>query len=269
MKPIRRQPPHSGAYRRTLDGLKFAATFGALAYLLGAAAANLDYNWQWYRAWRYLFTLQAGGLVLGPLAHGLAVTFKVSAVSLLLATAIGLLTALLRLSNAFAARALARAYLELIRNSPLLVQIFFVYFVLSPVLGMNSFVSAVVALSLFEGAYASEIFRAGILSIHQGQWEAAYSLGLDRWATYRRVVLPQAVRRMLPPLASQAVSLIKDSALVSTIAIYDLTMRGQAIIAETYLVFEIWFLVALLYLGITFSLSLGINVMAKRLAGTA
>jgi len=120
-------------------------------------------------------------------------------------------------------------------------------------------------LSLFEGAYASEIFRAGILSIHRGQWEGAYSLGLGTFDTYRLIVLPQAMRRILPPLASQAVSLVKDSALVSTIAIYDLTMRGQEIIAETYLAFELWFTIAAIYLAVTISLSMVIGTLEARL----
>ena len=119
------------------------------------------------------------------------------------------------------------------------------------------------ALSLFEGAYASEIFRAGILSIHQEQWEAAYSIGLNRWNTYRHVILPQAIRHMLPPLVSQAVSLIKDSALVSTIAIYDLTMQGEQIIADTYMVFELWFTIAAIYLIMTATLSVVVNMMEK------
>ncbi|MBW2623469.1 MAG: amino acid ABC transporter permease, partial [Deltaproteobacteria bacterium] len=156
-------------------------------------------------------------------------------------------------------------YLELIRNTPLLVQIFIIYFVLAPVLGMNRFFSAVIALSLFEGAYSSEIFRAGIVSISKGQWEAASSLGLRQYQTYRYIILPQAIRRMLPPLTSQAISLIKDSALVSTIAIYDLTMEGQAIISDTFLTFEIWFTVAAMYLVITVSLSVLVNIMEHRL----
>ena len=121
------------------------------------------------------------------------------------------------------------------------------------------------ALSLFEGAYASEIFRAGIVSIHRGQWEAAFSIGLNTSQTYRLIILPQAIRRILPPLTSQAVSLIKDSALVSTIAIYDLTMRGQVIIAETFLVFEIWFTIAAMYLFITLILSLAVFYMERRI----
>jgi polar amino acid transport system permease protein len=146
------------------------------------------------------------------------------------------------------ARMIARAYLELIRNTPLLVQLFFIYFVMAPIFDLGRFASAVLSLSLFEGAYASEIFRAGIVSIHKGQWEAAQSLGLSTVDTYRRIILPQAIRRILPPLTSQAISLVKDSALVSTIAVYDLTMRGREIISETFLAFEIWFTVAAIYL---------------------
>jgi polar amino acid transport system permease protein len=133
------------------------------------------------------------------------------------------------------------------------------------VFGIGRFTSAVLALSLFEGAYASEIFRAGILSVMRGQWEAAYSLGLGTFHTYRYIVLPQAIRRILPPLTSQAVSLIKDSALVSTVAIYDLTMQGQVVISETFLTFEIWFTVAALYLMVTVVLSTVVSVMENRL----
>jgi len=146
------------------------------------------------------------------------------------------------------------------------VQIFFIYFVLAPVLDISRFASAVMALSLFEGAYASEIFRAGIVAVASAQWEGAFSLGLNRWQVYRLVILPQAIRKMLPPLTGQAVSLVKDSALVSTIAIYDLTMRGQEIIAETYLVFEIWFTIAVLYLVLTISLSTFAAAMEKYFA---
>ena len=181
-----------------------------------------------------------------------------------LASGFGLVTALMRLSDSVLARLLARLYLELIRNTPLLVQLFFIYFVLSPVFAISGFASAVLALSLFEGAYASEIIRAGILSIHRGQWEAAFSLGLNTRHTYRLVILPQALRNIAPPLTGQAISLIKDSALVSTIAIYDLAMQGQAIVAETYLVFEIWFTVAAIYLAITLALSLTVAVMETR-----
>jgi His/Glu/Gln/Arg/opine family amino acid ABC transporter permease subunit len=176
----------------------------------------------------------------------------------------GLFAALSRLSSSYTAVLVARCYVELVRNTPLLVQLFFIYFVLAPILDINGFTAAVLALSLFEGAYASEIFRAGILAVHRGQWEAAFSMGLDTYGTYRLVILPQAIRHILPPIASQAVSLIKDSALVSTIAIYDLTMQGQIIMAQTYLVFELWFIIAALYLAITTILSLGIHFLETR-----
>ena len=130
---------------------------------------------------------------------------------------------------------------------------------------MSAFTSAVLALSLFEGAYAAEIFRSGIQSIPKRQWEASYSIGLNTWETYRLVVLPQAIRKILPPLTSQAVSLIKDSALVSTIAIYDLTMQGQIIISQTFLVFEIWFTIAVIYLIVTITLSLVVYYLEHRL----
>ncbi len=147
-----------------------------------------------------------------------------------------------------------------------MVQLFFIYFVLGPVLGIERFFCAVLALSLFEGAYASEIFRAGIVSIHKGQWEAAYSLGLSRFDTYRCIVLPQAIRRILPPLTSQGISLIKDSALVSIIAVYDLTMQGQVIISETFLTFELWFTVAAIYLAVTVTLSVLVNFLENHLS---
>jgi polar amino acid transport system permease protein len=243
------------------DALQFSLLAVVLVWLLARGSARMGYHWQWYRMPPFIW----GGGAPGPLLHGLAVTLQITGASLVLATLFGLLTAFFRLSGAVLARTLARAYLETIRNTPLLVQLFFIYFVLAPVLGMERFASAILALSLFEGAYASEIFRAGIVSIHPGQWEAAYSLGLGTAQTYRYVVLPQALRRILPPLAGQAIALVKDSALVSTIAVYDLSMQGQSIVADTYLVFEVWFTVAAIYLTLTLSLSLAVNWMERHL----
>ena len=253
-------------YQFLYDMGRFLLLSGVLLYLILLSAGKLNYNWQWYRITPYIFTIDAEGLTPGPLVQGLLVTLKISIISLFISCALGLMTALFRLSGSFTARWLARLYLEIIRNTPLLVQLFFIYFVIAPVLDIGRIPSAILALSLFEGAYASEIFRAGITSIERGQWEAAESLGLTRMLSYRLVILPQAVKRMLPPLTSQAVSLIKDSALVSTIAIYDLTMKAQEIISETYLVFELWFVVAAIYLVITASLSILIALMEKRLA---
>ena len=251
--------------RQLLDVGKFLLLIALLSWFLVRGSEKLGYHWQWYRVPKYLFSVDGGKFVMGPLITGLMVTFEIAGISLLLAFIFGLTTALLRLSPSFVGRMLARGYLEIIRNTPLLVQLFFIYFVISPVLGTSRFTSAVLALSLFEGAYASEIFRAGIVSIHKGQWEASYSLGLNNFDMYRFIVLPQAIRQILPPLTGQAISLVKDSALVSTIAIYDLTMRGQEIIAETFLTFEIWFTIAAIYLFITVVLSIIVNILENRL----
>ncbi|MDM8525818.1 amino acid ABC transporter permease [Desulfococcaceae bacterium HSG8] len=248
-----------------IDIIKFLLVIIGIIWLIARGTERMGYNWQWYRVPRYIFSFEDGKLTAGPLIDGLMVTFHITGVSMVLTFVFGLVTAFFRLSDSFMARTLARIYLELIRNTPLLVQLLFLYFVLSPVLDIDRFTSAVLALSLFEGAYVSEIFRAGIVSVPKGQWEAAYSLGMNTFHAYQYIILPQAIRRILPPLVSQAVSLIKDSALVSTIAIYDLTMQGQAIIAETYLTFELWFTIAAIYLFITVTLSLGISFMEKRM----
>jgi polar amino acid transport system permease protein len=247
------------------DIAKFLLVILLMTWLMARGTSMLDYNWQWYQVPKYIFSINEGRLMPGPLLKGLVVTLHIAGVSLILSFAFGLITAIFRLSHSFMARFIARIYLETIRNTPLLVQLFFIYFVLSPVFGISRFMSAVLALSLFEGAYASEILRSGIISIHKGQWEAAYSLGLSRFDTFVRIILPQAIRRILPPLSSQAISLVKDSALVSTIAIYDLTMNGRAIISETFLTFELWFTIAAIYLVITISMSMAVGMMENRL----
>ena len=246
------------------DIIQFIFLLTLSAWFLSKTLRESGYHWQWYQIPQYLFLFDDSGFHAGPLLLGLLITVKISAVSLVFASAIGMATAMMQLSNSFVARTTAKIYVETIRNTPLLIQLFFIYFVLGPVLGLSRFPSAVLALSLFEGAYASEIIRSGIVSIHRGQWEASYSLGMSNIDTYLTVILPQAIRRILPPLTSQAISLIKDSALVSTIAIYDLTMQAQAIIAETYLTFEIWFTVALMYLSVTLTLSLVVRQMEHR-----
>jgi polar amino acid transport system permease protein len=250
-----------------IDYGRFLLLAGLAVWLLTSGIRGSDYPWQWYRVPPFLFTAENGAWHAGPLLEGLWVTLEISAVSLICASLLGLVTALFRLSASFTARALAGGYLELIRNTPLLIQIFLVYFVLSPVLGVGAFASAVLALSLFEGAYAAEILRAGIVSLPKGQWEAAHCLGLGGFDTYRHVIMPQALRCVLPPLAGQAISLIKDSSLVSTIAIYDLTMQGQKIVAETFLAFEIWFTVAAIYLLLTFTLSFAVRMLESRIKG--
>ncbi|AGF77629.1 amino acid ABC transporter membrane protein 1, PAAT family [Desulfocapsa sulfexigens DSM 10523] len=237
-----------------------------VCYFFARSVEDMGYQWQWYQIPRYLYVWDDSGFMAGPLLYGLGVTVKISAISLGLAFVVGLITALLRLSNSVPGKVVARFYLEISRNTPLLIQLFFIYFVMGPILGLDRFWAAVLALSLFEGAYASEILRSGIMSVEKGQWEASHSLGLSYNHAYRFIVFPQAVRRVLPPLASQAISLIKDSALVSTIAVYDLTMEVQALISETFLTFELWFTVALMYLVITVSLSILVSYLEKQMS---
>lgn len=250
-----------------IDTGKYLVVMTGVIWLMVIGSQRLGYNWQWYRIPKYLFQVTDGVFTWGLLVQGLGVTLEITAISMVLMLAIGLSTALMRMSRSMVANGTARVYMELIRNTPLLIQLFFLYFVVAPILDVSGFWAAIIALSLFEGAYASEIFRAGITSIERGQWEAAKSLGMKPYAMYRHIILPQAIRRVLPPLTSQAVSLVKDSALVSTVAILDLTQQGRVIDAETFLTFEIWFTVAAIYLVVTLSLSTVARVLEKRFNG--
>ncbi|MEP8023218.1 amino acid ABC transporter permease, partial [Vibrio parahaemolyticus] len=189
------------------------------------------------------------------LIDGLLVTLNISAISLFFTLVLGLVTALLRLSDSKVGNVIGTTYVEVIRNTPLLVQIYLLYFVFGPVIGLDRFSTAVLALSLFQGAYTAEIFRAGLNSIPKGQFEAAQTLGLSPFYTYKDVILPQVLQRTLPPLTNEVVSLIKNSSIVSVMAIFDLTTQARNIVSETAMPFEIWFTVAAIYLALTLSLS--------------
>jgi polar amino acid transport system permease protein len=246
------------------DVIQFLLLAGVVIWLILLSSTRLDYRWKWHRIPKYIFQIENGRLVAGPLIQGLLFTFQISGLSLILSFAIGLTVALLRLSGSFIGKALARLYLEMIRNTPLLVQLYLLYFAIGPILGLGRYVSAVLALSFYEGAYASEIFRAGIVSIHKGQWEAAHSLGLSGFNMFRDIILPQAIRRILPPLTSQAINIVKDSALVSLVALSDLTLEAKLIASDTFLTFEIWFTAAGIYLLVTVTLSTIVNYMENR-----
>lgn len=229
-------------------------TFG-LMWLLNTGAEAMNYRWQWYRMPQYLWFIEDGEWFPAELLEGLFITLQISAVSLIFTLLIGMITALLRLSDSIIGRGLARGYIELIRNTPLLVQIYLLYFVFGPVLGLERFTTAVLALSLFQGAYTAEIFRAGLNNIPRGQFEACNSLGLSATDGYRFVILPQMIRRILPPLTNETVSLVKNSSIVSIMAIFDLTTEGRNIVADTAMPFEVWFTVAGIYLCVTLLLS--------------
>ncbi|MDH3659920.1 MAG: amino acid ABC transporter permease, partial [Alphaproteobacteria bacterium] len=208
------QRRRAGQRRTAGDLLLFAIGAGLLAWLIYLGATGMGYNWQWYRVPRYVYRVIDGELILGPLVNGLLVTLQITFWSAIFALAIGLLTAILRLSRSFAGYALATVYLELVRNTPLLVQMFLFYFVLAPIFGIERFWTGVICLGFFEAAFISEIIRGGILSVQRGQWEAASALGLTTTDVYAKVVLPQALPIMLPPLTSAIVNLIKNSAIV-------------------------------------------------------
>lgn len=256
--------------RALVDVLAFTVLMAGLLGVVVHGAAQSGYVWQWYRAWRFLIVLSGdaggeGGPVAGLLLQGLGVTLQVAGGSLVLALILAGVAVALRLSCLRTGRLVARLYVESVRNTPLLVQLFVTYFAIAPVFGLGRMASAVMALGVFEGAYMAEILRAGITAVPQGQWEASRSLGMDEPGTYVQVILPQALRRSLPPLTGQAVSLVKDSSLASAIAIHELTMQAQTIIAETFLTFEVWLLTAGVYLFVTLSLSAVARQLERRM----
>ncbi|MDU9413737.1 amino acid ABC transporter permease [Pseudomonas sp. zfem005] len=202
----------------------------------------------------------------GPLLWGLWTTLWISVLSGAFGLAIGLFTGLCRLSPNPTLRDLSTVYVELVRGTPLLVQIFIFYFFIGTVLDLSREFAGVAALALFTGAYVGEIVRAGVQSIARGQNEAARSLGLSSGQSMRHVILPQAFKRVLPPLAGQFISLVKDTSLVSVIAITELTKSGREAITTSFSTFEIWFCVAALYLVINLPLSQIANRLERRLA---
>jgi polar amino acid transport system permease protein len=202
----------------------------------------------------------------GPLLLGLWLTLKISALALALALLLGLIVGLGRVSRNPTAHALATFYVEVIRGTPLLVQIFIFYFFIGTVLQLSAFTAGVAALAVFTAAYVAEIIRAGIEAVPRGQTEAARSLGMSAAQTLRYVVLPQAVKKTLPPLAGQSINLVKDSSLVSVMALTDLTKAGREVVSSTFSPFEVWFTVALMYLLLTGLLSWAVRRLERRMA---
>ncbi len=247
------------------DVVQFVLLIGLLVWITWRGAASMDYRWQWYRLPRYFYRVIDGELIWGPLMNGLFVTLEIAAWGMVLTLVIGLVTAVLRLSDSFAGRILARVYLESIRNTPLLVQVSIFYFVLQPILGINNPLwTGILCLAFFEGSFASEIMRAGINSVPRGQWEASTSVGLGKAKTYLYVVLPQAIPLMLPPLTGIMVNLIKHSAILSFVAVFELTTEARNMIGDTFMSFEVWFVVGPMYLALTITLSTLVGWLERR-----
>lgn len=264
-------------------------------YLGYRVVYGLEYRWSWQVIPQYLlrYDAQAGWLP-GLLVQGLLTTIRLSFWSLLLALPLGVFIGLLRISLHLFNRLLGGVYVTLLRNLPPLVLVFIFFFFVSdqilplfdvagwvrtlpngaqqlilllvaPTAQLEVFIAAAVTLALFESAYVAEIVRAGINSIEIGQWEAARALGMRRWQLLRTVILPQALQRMIPPLAGQTISTIKDSAIVAVISVQELTFRGMELMASTYLTFEVWITVTALYFFLTYSCSLLAGRLEMRL----
>jgi|TARA_B110000908_G_scaffold11636_1_gene13610 polar amino acid transport system permease protein len=245
--------------------LQAALVFIVIAYLIWRGALAMEYNWQWYRVQPFLYRVIDGEVIWGPLLRGLVQTLKLAAISGVIAIAIGFVTAFARLSDSIAGRVCSKLYLEAIRNTPLLVQLFLFYFVLAPILGIDRFWAAVLCLSFFEGSFAAEIIRGGIIGVDKGQFESADAIGLSLFDKYRYIIVPQSLPLILPPLTGLLISLVKHSAIVSVIAVSELTTAGLNLIADTFMAFEIWFMVAGIYLVVTISLSVGVSLFERSL----
>jgi glutamine transport system permease protein len=200
------------------------------------------------------------------LLRGMGLTVQLTFIAVAVGTVIGLVFSLLRVSRLKLLSLPARIYVDFFRGTPLLVQILLFHQGLPQILGIRSispFVSGLVALSLNSGAYIAEIFRAGIKSIHKGQMEAARSLGMTYPQAMRYIILPQAFKRSIPPLGNEFIAMLKDSSLVSVIAVQELMMSGRVTIGRTYRPFETWITVAMMYLVMTFTISLFVSYLER------
>ena len=294
---IRGQHQQKGFHITGMDILVGLLIMGGLAFIAYRIHIRLDYKWHWETVPQYMFRYDESTESWTPnlLMQGFFNTIRLSVWSCILAVIIGMITGIMRTGRSLFGRLVGGTYVECIRNLPPLILIFIFYFFVSdqiiPLLGIESFLygcsqgtqslisfvaapprmitaflSALITLAVFEGAYITEIVRAGIQSVDKGQWEASAALGMDRFQQMRHVILPQALRTILPPLGSQFISTIKDSAIVSVISIQELTFQGMEFMASTRLTFEAWITVTALYLVLTLTCSLAVGRLEMRLS---
>jgi polar amino acid transport system permease protein len=280
-----------------LDLILLAVLATAGFWLLARLAAGPTYTWNWAVIGRYMvrFDPATGRWRPNVLLNGFFTTIRLSLWSGFLAVGIGTAMGILATRKRLLFRLVTRTYVEFARNTPPLVLIFLFYYFLgdqiiavlglvhwvdtlgpvgrsivtalaAPPRSLPAFVSAVVTLGLFEGAYLTEIVRAGIQSVPRGQWEASYALGLSRIDRYRYVVFPQAWRVVLPAAVGQFISIIKDSAIVAVISIPELTFQGLEVMAGTYRTFEIWITIALMYFLLSSICSWGARRLERRMS---
>lgn len=237
----------SSSPRHRLINQLISLALGALL-LSGAAFAFLQIvSWNWSGVWSYREVFWKGWLN----------TVWISLAALALSVLLGVVAALLRRSRYPALRFVSTAYVELIRGTPLLVQLLILFYVVGSAIGLqNRYVAGIIILSIFSGAYIAEMIRAGIESVGQSQIESARSIGLSRVQIYRYVIFPQALRHVLPPLAGQASSIIKDSSLLSILGIAEFTLAAQQVNSATYSTLESYLPLAIGYLVLTLPVSL-------------
>ena len=215
-------------------------------------------------AWDFSFLWHYRILIL----WGLGVTIAYTIGTILLGFALGLVVGLFRLSRSRLLTLPLVAYVEIFRCTPLLVQIIWFYYALPVVLGIDitATAAATLVLSLYTGAFYAEIVRGGVESMERGQWDAARAVGLKQLQALRLVILPQAFRRMIPPFMNQSIIQLKNTSLVSTIAVADLLYQGEMITAATYRPLEVYTMVAVLYFAVLFPLTVAAQYVERRLA---
>ncbi len=231
-----------------------------------------------FNSWAIAFTLAVVLLVVLPIVRpdpywnilvtfpaGILVTFQVTVSAIILATLIGIFVGIGQLSKRTFINRLATVYVEIIRGIPLLVQIFFLYFALGRFLRLQDFPAAVLSMAICYGAYMGEVFRAGIQAIPRGQMEAALSQGLSRGQALRLIILPQTVKIILPAIGNEFIALLKDSSLVSVVALTDLFRQARNYASVTFNYFDAYLMVSLVYLVFTLFLSRLVAFMEEKL----
>ncbi len=247
--------PSRGPAARVAQAVSWGLVAVLVAGLFTFAFNQLHYGWNWPAIWTYRQKFLQGWLV----------TVAISAASLAASLLIGLITALARRSAFLPLRYTAALYVESIRGTPLLVQILILFYVVANAFGIeNRYLVGILALSLFAGAYLSEMIRAGIESIRDSQLESARAIGLTRVQTYRYVIFPQVVRQLIPPLTGQFASIIKDSSLLSIIAVSEFTLNAQEVNAFTYSTLESYLPLAVGYLLLTLPISLFSRILERK-----
>lgn len=289
-------PPKPVRLVKLIDVLIMGVVIAIVAYIVYRVESVLVYNWDWSVVFQYVISRdsETGELTPNLFLKGVAMTLRLAFWGTLMAAIIGIVMGFCRTSGNLFLRTISRLYVELIRNIPPVVFIFVFYFFISsqilPLLGLDTagrdsdlannpvigflfgpgyllgnFTAGVVCLAMFEGAYITEIVRAGIQSIDRGQWEGARAIGLSRFYVLRDVIMPQALRRILPPLAGQFITLVKDSSIVSLISIQELTYLTQDVANTTTHFFEAWLLTGFLYFIICYPLAHWFGYLERRM----